>query len=434
MAPRSTIKKLSLVCLASTIVPSASALSVAITAAQALGILEQRDSSTCVNSTFNECSDPRLPSFFCCSPQTTCVSLASSTGALCCPNGQDCTFIKPIVCDIHQLNATAHPDNPVKTTNLDGTLPACGTNTCCPFGYTCQNNMCQIDKDTSATSGSPPSASSTASSSATTSSTATTTPSTSSTPTPIPAGSGINSTVAQTTKCPSFPGCAVAAGFFPGLIAGALLALLFVICLGKRHRDRPNSSSSSKKFGHYRNRSADGAIIGVSEPMPSHAQSSVRTDFLRRDQQDLGPKGRLQRTGSRVKSWFSTHSGHNNPYNRNNYEMPAQPPLPVQVPVTPPNQTHQPPRPGMVQREPSTESIRVYSPAGVFGKPIQGQEPAVQQSPSATGGLPTTRPQTTFTELMAKVGFQNERGSPHFVVGGPGTPGSGASPARRREV
>src|SRR3954452_15794389 len=143
MAPHSTLQKLGLLCLASSIVPSSSALSVTVSAAQALGVLPQRD-STCTNSTFNSCTsiDSNLPSNFCCPPTDTCISLDSSSSALCCPPGANCTAIRPIACSINQQNVMLHPGNSVMTTKLDSSLPQCGDH-CCPFGYTCDLNEVQ---------------------------------------------------------------------------------------------------------------------------------------------------------------------------------------------------------------------------------------------------------------------------------------------------
>src|SRR5438045_447640 len=114
MAPRSTLQKLGLICLVSAVLPSASALSVGISAAQALGVLQQRDSA-CPNSTFNSCTsiDSKLPGDFCCSSTNACISLDSSSSALCCPLGADCTTIEPITCSIDQQNAPLHPGGPV---------------------------------------------------------------------------------------------------------------------------------------------------------------------------------------------------------------------------------------------------------------------------------------------------------------------------------
>jgi len=196
-------------------------------------------------------------------------------------------------------------------------------------------------------------------------------------------------------------------------MAVALLAIFF----WGRHRNskRPKSSSTNSsgpsKYSHFRNRSSDGAIIGVSEPIPAQ-QQSVRTDFLRRGDNNPNDPYRnqnmLQRSTSRVKSFFSTHrtSVGASPYNRNNYSIP---PVPMtNIPVTPPQS-----RPGMMHREPSTESIKIYSPPSManLGRsvPIADEE---------QGGLPGTRPNTTFTDMLEKSGFRNENGSPYYKVNG----------------
>lgn len=45
-------------------------------------------------------------------------------------------------------NATAYPESQIHTTNLDESLPSCGTNTCCPFGYRCNASLdCELDQD-----------------------------------------------------------------------------------------------------------------------------------------------------------------------------------------------------------------------------------------------------------------------------------------------
>src|SRR5216117_62762 len=91
----------------------ASALAVTLSPTQALGLL-QRDAGSCANSTFLPCRDSKLPSDFCCPPRTTCISLAHSSSALCCPDGDDCTSIMPIPCNVQLQNVKLHPDSPVK--------------------------------------------------------------------------------------------------------------------------------------------------------------------------------------------------------------------------------------------------------------------------------------------------------------------------------
>src|ERR1700710_2833780 len=87
---------------------------------------------TCVIPNYSQCSESGLPSDFCCPVGQTCLALAADTTVLCCPAGSQCTIIKAITCDIQQQNATARPDNLLKTIALGSSLPTCGTE-CCPF-------------------------------------------------------------------------------------------------------------------------------------------------------------------------------------------------------------------------------------------------------------------------------------------------------------
>ncbi|KAI0600540.1 hypothetical protein F4775DRAFT_69610 [Biscogniauxia sp. FL1348] len=108
-----------------------------------------------------------LPGNFCCESKHTCIALASSTTALCCPRGSSCLVIQPITCDIQFQNVTAFPESEVFTTNLSKPLPTCGKGTCCPFGFRCNGEeMCVIETanttgttspNTAASSSTPPS-------------------------------------------------------------------------------------------------------------------------------------------------------------------------------------------------------------------------------------------------------------------------------------
>ncbi|KAI9924595.1 hypothetical protein ASPWEDRAFT_112093 [Aspergillus wentii DTO 134E9] len=389
--------------------------------------LESRDSDTCPSS-YNKCGSSKLPDNFCCSSSSTCVSLDDSSSAICCPSGQDCSYIAPITCDVQLQNATLYPKNVVKTTRLDEELPKCG-DSCCPFGYTCQgDNTCALVKDSSATatssisSSTPTFATSTKASSSETSNTSSasqasstadasstgtdaqplstisvTTPSSSSSSSPH---SGISSLSANsvensdsnsnsnnttvTGNCPSFPSAAVAAGFFPGAVFGAMAILLSIFCLRRRQQKR-DLPPSVKVFNHTK-RSSNGTLIGISEPIPSD-ETSFRTDFLLQNNQKRtsdGARSMLQRTGTRVKSLF----GATPKLSSRNSAKP--PPLPITI----------------APRQPSTESIKVYTPPGVF----------------ATSGFlkpapdPVDRPDTTFTEMMDRVGFKNNNGDPCYRV------------------
>ncbi|RFU76105.1 hypothetical protein TARUN_6134 [Trichoderma arundinaceum] len=118
-----------------------------------------------------------LPNNFCCTQGTTCIPLAGNTTALCCPTGQSCDKIQPITCDVNQQDPSKSQKSPIKTSIFDVALEKCGTNLCCPFGYSCAGgNQCQKNSDQSkapesaspSSSAPPSSASSTAATSAST--------------------------------------------------------------------------------------------------------------------------------------------------------------------------------------------------------------------------------------------------------------------------
>ena len=133
----------------------------------------RRSTSNTCPSDYQQCGNG-LPSDFCCSSDTSCISLDDNTSALCCPDGSGtCSSILPITCSLAVQNATAYPTSSVHTVNLDGELPTCGTDdsgtqTCCPFGYTCNgNSVCELTETetsvstgVSATATTPPSSSS----------------------------------------------------------------------------------------------------------------------------------------------------------------------------------------------------------------------------------------------------------------------------------
>lgn len=320
-----------------------------------------RRGETCPANQPNSCQavDSKLPGDFCCDAQHQCISLDSSSSALCCPKGLDCESIQPISCDVSLQDPVKTPNTQVYTTKLSSKLPTCG-NACCPFGYTCHTNQttssCLIDLNTS----------SLASSSSSQSTIATATPT----------ASGIDSTRPQpTTQCERFPAAAIAAGFFPGMLAGALMMLFAILFFGsKRSNERPGSKGSSSIYKPYISaRKNTGAIVGVSEPIPLYTQHS-RTDFLRR-------------TTSRARSLFSGREAASRPgtsYDFNstggNWKMPTPPahnnipPMPDGPidPVTPQRQKKSTPR------VPSTESIKVYTPS-------PGPQAADTISPPSTG-------------------------------------------------
>ncbi|KAJ5175017.1 uncharacterized protein N7482_000894 [Penicillium canariense] len=346
-----------------------------------------RGSSSCPSS-YDTCGGS-LPDTFCCPSSSICIGLDDASSAICCPSGASCDYISPIVCDVQEQNATAHPKNSVKTTKLDSSLPTCG-DACCPFGYTCQgNSTCALNQKTSSTASSTSQASSTSTSTATDTTGATFTPVAS----PSSSASQDNSTTAL-ASCPSFPSKAVVAGFFPGALFGAIFAVLIATCLRRRSHKKDLQNHDPKAGLHWSQRSSSGAVMGISSPIASE-DNSYRTDFLLRPSSSrrtsTGGRSMLHRTGSRVKSLFSGQP-------RMDKDVPPVPDVHVQYPVTPPG-----------QRQASTESIKVYSPPGAFSqsRKFLGPEP-----------YPGTisRPDTTFTDLVQAVGFNDAKGNPSYKV------------------
>ncbi|KAF1845962.1 uncharacterized protein K460DRAFT_338753 [Cucurbitaria berberidis CBS 394.84] len=238
----------------------------AITSVNA-SVLFHRQAPTCGgNQNLQQCGTG-FPSSFCCPKDTTCMSLNSPSvqSVICCPSGQDCAFIQTITCDINQLNATLHPDNQMHLAETNGVdLPKCGDK-CCPLGYTCKGGMCSKDSTTS--------------------------PSASASPTSItgPTSSATNpASASQTSNCPvaapiqtsqGFDGRSFAAGFFPGIVLGALSTIGLIWAIKKR-RESQAKARYSGDFGHVARQ--------ISDPIydPMHA---ARTDFMRRGSQSAQP-------------------------------------------------------------------------------------------------------------------------------------------------
>ncbi|RJE21333.1 hypothetical protein PHISCL_06318 [Aspergillus sclerotialis] len=415
-------------------------LAASIPSSHALNIWP-RASDTCPSS-YEKCGSSNLPSNFCCPQSSTCISLDDDSSAICCPKGQDCSYIKPVTCNVLLQDPLQFPKNPLMTTRLDDKLPVCG-DSCCPFGYTCKSGTCVLNNRTAATATSIVSSATmsgisteslTATASTTLSSeteTATETTSTATTTpiTPLDINASSSPLASSKDTCPSFPSKAVVAGFFPGMILGAALAFLALFCIRKR---QGRKYSASAKTSHYTQHSSNGAAIHISSPIPSD-ESAYRTDFLLRSGTGDGngrrnsdsAKSVLQRTGTRVKSLFASTPRLNGSGNSNEKGATAggsSVPVPP-LPVTPPRQI-------IPSRQPSTESIRVYSPAG--GLSVGGATLRPVPYPSATRGRDRdrARPDTTFSEMIDRVGFQDRRGEPCFRVMDTPRPGPGRSPFR----
>ncbi|CAG8898043.1 unnamed protein product [Penicillium egyptiacum] len=354
--------------------------------------LFSRSSGACPSS-FTRCGNTKLPNDFCCPSDSTCISLDEGSSSICCPAGQDCHYISPITCDIEQQNVTGYPESVIKTTRLADSLPKCG-DACCPFGYTCQgDNTCSLNKKTSSTATESVSSSSTTTSSLTMA-TSSPTPDTTITPVPSPSSEkSANSSAALSTSCSSFPAGAIAAGFFPGAVFGAVAALLITFCFRRARKDECEIQEG-KTGPNWSQRSSSGAILYISNPIPQD-DTSYRTDFLRSPprakRSSIGGRSTrtmIHRTSSRVRSLFSG-------YPRQNPRLDNDvPPIPIPNPMA--SAPFTPPR----QRQPSTESIKVYSPP----------ESSFSQSRTLLGPEPlgypgsAARPDTLFGDLMRDVG------------------------------
>lgn len=118
---------------------------------EALKALRQRQSTNTDScpTNFDQCGNG-LPSEFCCRSTDSCIALADNSSVLCCPDGGTCSSIQPITCSLAVQNATAYPTSSVHSIDLDGTLPVCGrdssgSDTCCPFGYSCnEQSVCVL--------------------------------------------------------------------------------------------------------------------------------------------------------------------------------------------------------------------------------------------------------------------------------------------------
>jgi hypothetical protein len=88
---------------------------------------------------------PSFPTAFCCRSGEKCIYLAENTTLLCCPTTEACMEIKPIPCDLSLQDASRYPNSSIKSTVLTGQLPRCGASACCPWGYGCRNNKCEMN-------------------------------------------------------------------------------------------------------------------------------------------------------------------------------------------------------------------------------------------------------------------------------------------------
>lgn len=340
-------------------------------------------SITCPKS-YNQCKGSL--DTFCCPSSAKCIGLDDSSSVICCPKGENCAFIQTISCDVQQQNSTLHPKNQVQTTRLDDELPQCG-GSCCPFGYECHGSVCALASASSKSTAS----TLTSAASATTGTTITPVSKTEHTPSPSPSPSALANTALASSNCPTFTTSAILAGFFPGAVFGAILTALITYYLCHRRRRLSNLPPSSK-VAHFTKRTSNGGLVGISDPIPSD-DTALRTDFLL-CREPRGSGSRLHRTRSRVKSFWSSHSNSHRPEDT---DIPVVPPLPLPV------KAHD----GNHYRHPYPQ------PPCRNGEYAQGETPKfldVDPYPAGTGR------NTTFTELIDRVGFRNGKGDPCYPV------------------
>ena len=379
----STLLKLTAVCLISSTVPSAYALSLAVASAQEVGLLSR--AATCGGkSGYTQCGGS-FPKDFCCGTNTKCVGFdaggGANTGAVCCPSG-NCAVFQAITCNSALFNATLHPDNPIHLSSIPANLVTCNDK-CCPPGYKCSGPNCVLDT---------PSASSTAAAQSTTLSLSSAVGTSSPTSHPVSTSNGASSSAQTTspnsatshTSCRAFPAPAVLVGFFPGMIAGSIITFLLIIFVGRRRDGSGKDSDSS--LGPVRAHISDPIYQGQPE----------RIDFLRRNTRTKmppspGESGASSPPLARVRSLFSRTPT----LSREKFD----PGLGVSGAGTSPRTPDR-----KLRREPSTESIPIMSP------------------PESRRGLePSDHPgdrQTTFGDVLKAVGLSVKDPMPY--MGSPG--------------
>ena len=269
--------KLAVVCLLSFKAPPSAALMAAVSTAQAIGLVARQAEVCGGNDDLNQCGSG-LPDSFCCPEDTECLPVDRGRTVICCPSGQNCTFLRPVTCDVSQQNATRFPSKLVHTTELDADLADCGSS-CCPGGYSCQSGMCVLRRDisqpVSSTTSRTSSTASPTSSSILLSSPSSSAPDSTDTPSSEPAVSDDSSDDGN-----DFPATAVIVGIVSGVAFCLLLAALIFYLRRRRKRLTNKNSRSPSTIT-----SLDPHVRNVSEPM-SHPMFGARTEFLRRPNEE----------------------------------------------------------------------------------------------------------------------------------------------------
>ncbi|UKZ77473.1 hypothetical protein TrVFT333_005194 [Trichoderma virens FT-333] len=265
-----------------------------------------------------------LPNNFCCSQGTSCIPLAGNTTALCCPDGETCEKIQPITCDVSQQDPSKNQNSPIKTSVFDVSLEKCGTNLCCPFGFSCSGDNTQCVKNSdqsispeSASRSSSPSqttasqtstslASATSATAAPTSADSstpvsslvvapvTTTPTSAPTeestaplvtsaPDPSPTADASSETPASSSSKSSNPKTiSIIGGVIGGCAVLAVLGAIVFLCIRRRNRSSKNGYPEKTGFGRIKHLgpSPQGTSIMVSDPILQ--PNLYRADFIRK--------------------------------------------------------------------------------------------------------------------------------------------------------
>ncbi|PWI74352.1 hypothetical protein PCL_07666 [Purpureocillium lilacinum] len=253
---------------------------VSAVSARSLSRIFGRD-NFCATNGLQQCSGD-LPSQFCCPKGSSCISLAGQTTVLCCPSDSKCERIQPITCNVREQDPLKNPQAPIKTTIFDTPLGKCGTDLCCPFGYTCAKDGKECTKDSDQTKQPKASQPSSTAPTATISSTPTTisTAGPQATKTTGDPASPAATTTSPSQQEPSSDSGPEKTSIIGGAVGGCLVSLLIitVIFLYFRRRRR---AGNSEKSGFSRTNSSGSGPYGAVISAPVLHPGTYRSDFLR---------------------------------------------------------------------------------------------------------------------------------------------------------
>jgi len=322
------------------------------------------------------------------------MPLAGNTTAVCCPAGARCVQIEPIDCNMELQDASRKPDAKIHTTALTSVLGKCG-DACCPFGYTCNEQLkCAMDVDQSqpppgASRSPPPTSTSTQPpTSSNTGDPANTDPASTSPANPNPTDPEANKNEGKDDD-KAFPTTAVVVGVLVGVLGLVSIIVFLLIWRTKRRKRLPDNNGKSSS----RNSKASSSFGNIiSEPIINH--DAFRTDFIRKPESPPGPSSSLSGT-DRLSRMFSrqrdSHAPAVSPTGsatlRDSRGSSTHAAIGTAVPIPPiraMNVARPTPRPitPKMQREPSSESINIFAAPGT-----------VERGDAS-------RPLTSFTEMM----------------------------------